>query len=136
MEEKHVVTCFLEYGKKISLLKRSEQVGTYKGRWAGISGYIEVANTPYEQALEELKEEAGLDVEDVVLLKEGKPLEVVDLQMGRRWVVHPYRFRVISPQKIEIDWENTEFRWIDPRDISEYNTVPQLKETWEAVAGE
>ena len=41
MEERHVVTCFLEHGGEIPLLRRSQRVGTYKGRWAGVSGYIE-----------------------------------------------------------------------------------------------
>ena len=51
MEEKRVIACFLEHNKKILLLRRSERVGTYKGRWAGIGGYIEEGNTPYESAL-------------------------------------------------------------------------------------
>ena len=134
MEEKRVVTCFLEYDKKIPLLRRSERVGTYRGRWAGISGYIEEGNTPYQQALEEIKEETGLDREDVKLIKEGQPLEVVDEQMGRKWVVYPFRFQLMEPGKIEMDWEHTELRWIAPEDIGKYETVPKLLETWERVA--
>jgi hypothetical protein len=58
MEETHVVTCFLERDsdKKIALLRRSQMVGTYKGRWAGVSGYIEKENTPLKQAFEEIRE--------------------------------------------------------------------------------
>jgi len=134
MEEKRVVTCFLEHNKKIPLLRRSERVGTYRGRWAGISGYIEEGNTPYQQALEEIKEETGLDREDVKLIKEGQPLEVVDEQMGRKWIVYPFHFQVTEPGKIKIDWEHTELRWIDPKDIGKYPTVPKLLETWERVA--
>jgi len=135
MEEKHVVTCFMEHGEKISLLKRSQLVGSYRGRWAGVSGYVEEGNTPYQQALEEIKEEMGLDRGDIELVKEGKPLEVVDEKMDRKWVVHPYHFRVMKPEKIEIDWEHTEIRWIAPEDMGEYETVPQLREAWEEVSG-
>jgi 8-oxo-dGTP diphosphatase len=134
MEEKRVVTCFLEHDKKIPLLRRSERVGTYRGRWAGVSGYIEEGHTPYQQALEEIKEETGLDRENVKLIKEGQPLDVVDEQMGRKWIVYPFRFQVMEPGKIEIDWEHTELRWIDPKDIGKYPTVPKLLETWERVA--
>lgn len=134
MEEKRVVTCFLEYKKKIPLFRRSEKVGTYRGRWAGVSGYIEEGNTPYEQALEEIKEETGLDKEDIKLVKEGEPLEVIDAPMGRRWLVYPYRFRVIKLGKIQLDWEHSELRWIDPAEIGKYETVPMLRETWEKVA--
>ena len=134
MEERHVVTCFLEHGAKIALLRRSGRVGTYRGRWAGVSGYIEEGNTPYQQALEEIKEEVGLSEEDVELVKEGEPLEIFDEELGRKWVVHPFRFRVKTAEKISIDWEHTELRWIDPNDIGQYETVPNLLETWQRVA--
>lgn len=134
MEERQVVTCFLEHESKIPLLRRSQRVGTYRGRWAGVSGYIEEGNTPYEQALKEIREETGLSQEDVQLVKEGQPLEVIDEELGRKWVVHPFRFRVMSPQKIRIDWEHTEMKWIDPKEIGKYETVPKLAETWERVA--
>jgi len=134
MEERHVVTCFLEYDNKILLLRRSERVGTYRGRWAGVSGYIEEGNSPYEQALEEIREETGLGDEDIQLVREGEPLEVIDEEIGRKWIVHPFRFRVIRPEKMEIDWEHTEMKWIDPEEIEKYETVPNLVETWERVA--
>jgi ADP-ribose pyrophosphatase YjhB (NUDIX family) len=134
MEVSHVVTCFLEHSGKIALLRRSGRVGTYQGRWAGVSGYIEEGHTPYQQALEEIKEEAGLEEPDVNLLKEGVTLEVVDEGLGRKWVVHPYRFRVLKPEKMAIDWEHSEMRWIEPKQIAEYETVPQLAEAWQRVA--
>jgi len=39
--EKHVAICFLERDAKILILCRSEMVGSYCGKWAGISGYVE-----------------------------------------------------------------------------------------------
>jgi 8-oxo-dGTP diphosphatase len=50
LQEKKVVTCFLESNGAILILRRSELVGSYQGRWAGVSGYIEQENTPDEQA--------------------------------------------------------------------------------------
>lgn len=109
-------------------------MGTYRGSWAGVSGYVEQGNSPYQQALEEIRDEIGLDKGDIELMKKGESLEVVDEKIGRKWVVHPYRFRVMKSDKIEIDWEHTDMRWIDPGDIGEYETVPKLWETWERVA--
>ena len=54
LQEKRVVTCFLESANEILILRRSEQVGSYRGRWAGVSGYIET--TADEQALVEIEE--------------------------------------------------------------------------------
>jgi len=127
LQDKQVVTCFLESGGEILLLRRSGQVGSYQGRWAGVSGYIEKA--PDEQALVEIEEEAGLCGEDLKLIKRGKPLPVEDEELGIRWVVHPYLFRIKDRGKIKIDWEHKEIRWIDPKDIDNYQTVPMLKET-------
>ena len=131
LEEKHVVTCFLQFQGKILLLRRSEKVSTYQGRWAGVSGYVE--KSPDEPALTEIEEETGLGREDVRLLRKGKPLEVIDAGIARKWVVHPYLFQIADPNKVKIDWEHKESKWIDPEDIGKYETVPNLKETWERV---
>jgi 8-oxo-dGTP diphosphatase len=134
MDERHVVTCFLERDGEIMLLRRSERVGTYRGKWAGVSGYIEKGSTPSQQAWTEIKEEVGLDVEDLELVREGRPLEVADPQLGRKWVVHPFRFRVLRPEKIKTDWEHTEAKWIAPENIEKHETVPNLREAWQRVA--
>ena len=81
-----------------------------------------------------LGEEVGLGGEDIELVGEGEVLEVIDEEVGRRWLVHPYRFCVTRPEGMRIDWEHTEMRWIDPKEIGDYETVPKLLETWERVA--
>ena len=131
LQEKRVVTCFLESEGEILLLRRSEQVGSYRGRWAGVSGYIET--TADEQALVEIEEETSLGEEDLKLIKRGKPLPIKDEKLGVKWVVHPYLFHIKDRGKIKIDWEHKETRWIDPKDIGNYQTVPMLKETLDRV---
>jgi 8-oxo-dGTP diphosphatase len=131
LQEKRVVTCFLESGGEILLLRRSQLVGSYQGKWAGVSGYIET--TPDEQALTEIAEETGLGREDVKLIAKGKPISAEDEKLGVRWVIHPYLFRIADRDKIKIDWEHKETRWIDPQDIDSYPTVPKLKETLDRV---
>jgi 8-oxo-dGTP diphosphatase len=126
-----VVTCFLESDSEILILRRSGQVGSYQGRWAGVSGYIET--TADEQALTEIEEETSLSGEDLKLIRKGKPLTVKDDKLGVKWVVHPYLFRIKDRDKIKIDWEHKEIRWIPPRDIDNFETVPQLKEVFARV---
>ncbi|MCK5434781.1 MAG: NUDIX pyrophosphatase [Dehalococcoidales bacterium] len=122
-----MVTCFLESDGEILLLRRSGQVGSYQGRWAGVSGYIET--TADEQALTEIEEETSLAGEDLKLIRKGRPLVVKDDKLGVKWVVHPYLFHIKDRDKIKIDWEHKEARWIQPRDIDNFETVPKLKET-------
>ncbi len=133
VEEKHVVTCFLEHDRKILILRRSQQVGTYQGRWAGVSGYLETSDE--EQAYTEIVEETGLAKEDVQLLKKGEALEVVDESLNRKWIVHPFLFHVKAPQKIKIDWEHKEAKWINASEITRYQTVPGLAEALNRVIG-
>ena len=124
LPEKHVVTCFLECDARILILRRSQMVGSYQGRWAGVSGYVET--TADEQTLIEIEEETGLCPEDVELVRKGSPIEAED--EGIKWVVHPYLFRIKERDKVKIDWEHNEKRWIKPEDIDSYQTVPRLKE--------
>lgn len=131
LQEKRVVSCFLESAGEILILRRSGEVGSYRGRWAGVSGYIE--SSADEQALTEIEEETGLGRGDVELIKKGEPLAVEDEGLGIRWVVHPYLFRIKDRDKIRIDWEHKEARWIKPEDIEHYKTVPKLKEALSRV---
>jgi 8-oxo-dGTP pyrophosphatase MutT (NUDIX family) len=132
MQLTHVVTCFLlDPGGRLLILRRGSKVGTYQGRWAGVSGYLET--DPEEQAYTELSEEVGLSRQDLTLLAQGEPLEVVDTELGRTWVVHPLLFRVNAPDKIRLDWEHTESRWIDPAEIASFPTVPGLVDALKRV---
>jgi 8-oxo-dGTP diphosphatase len=132
LQEKKVVTCFLESKGEILILRRSDAVGSYQGKWAGVSGYIE--STADEQALTEIEEETGLAPTEVAMIKKGEPLVVEDEGLGTRWVVHPYLFRIKDRDRIKIDWEHKESRWIKPEDIDSYPTVPKLKEALSRVS--
>ncbi len=132
--ERHVVTCFLENEAEILILRRSSLVGSFQGKWAGVSGYVET--TADEQSLIEIAEETGLGRKDIKLLKKGLPLEVLDQDMGIKWVVHPYLFRIPERNKVKIDWEHDATRWIAPGAIDSYETVPRLKEALARVFGE
>jgi 8-oxo-dGTP pyrophosphatase MutT (NUDIX family) len=131
MQVAKVVTCFLlrrtSAGDEVLLLRRSQQVGTYRGRWAGVSGYLEEAD-PLAQAYREVEEEAGLTRADVSLLQAGEPIGVLDAEAGRRWIVHPFLFEVRPDAEVLVDWEHTEARWVPPEEVFAFETVPQLAE--------
>lgn len=127
---KKVVTSFIRHRGKILLLRRSGKVGTYKGKWAGVSGYLE-ESSPLEQALQEVYEETGLVGSQVNLISTGKPLEVVDRKIGTCWLVHPFLFETDAPKKIKLDWEHVEMRWVEPVVLQQLPTVPKLAEAYE-----
>lgn len=129
-----VVTCFLmnleEREQRILLVRRSQRVGSYNARWAGVSGFVEQGVTPDEQAYTEIREETGLQRDQVRMLKRGAIVEYSDPAINRHWLVHPYLFQVLVPAAIKLDWEAEEMRWILPEELQSYETVPRLHEAF------
>ncbi len=130
----HVVTCFLRRGGRVLVLKRSMEVRTNKGRWAGVSGYVEPGETPRETAYKELEEEVTARRDQVRLVREAPPLTFLDDEHDTTWVVHPFLFDDLGVS-IELDWEHTEYAWIEPRQMGSLDVVGGLKRTLDAALG-
>ena len=126
----HVVTCLLENDGHILILKRSDEVGTYKEVWAGVSGFIDEHEEPYAAALKEIKEEVGIDQEGLKLIQQCEVVKFSDLYEDKYydWIVHPFLFHIHDRESIQIDWEHTEYRWIKPSELKNFETVPRFKE--------
>ena len=133
----HVVTNFLlrtdGNEPRLLIVRRSQRVGSYNARWAGVSGFIEPGVTPDEQAYTEIREETGLQRDQVRMLKRGAVIEHADASLNRHWYIHPYLFEVLTPDAIKLDWEATEMRWVAPSELGNYETVPKLGEAYESV---
>ena len=129
-----IVTAFIEYRGKILLLRRSQKVKTMKGKWAGVSGYIEKSEEPVRRAITEIKEETGFTDENIKFLEEGKPLEAADNMRPNNitWVVHPFYFRS-NTDDVQLDWEHDAYMWIHPSELEKFDTVPRLKEAFDRV---
>ena len=129
-----IVTAFIEYRGKILLLRRSQKVKTMKGKWAGVSGYIEKSEDPVRRAITEIKEETGFTDENIKFLEEGKPLKAADNVRPNNitWVVHPFYFRS-NTDDVQLDWEHDAYKWIHPSELEKFDTVPRLKEAFDRV---
>jgi 8-oxo-dGTP pyrophosphatase MutT (NUDIX family) len=130
-----VLTCFVRFEGKILLLKRSEQVRTYRGKWHAVAGYIDEPKPVREKALEELKEELGVRAEQVSDLRLGAPFEFTDLASRKSWIVYPVLAELKEKPQVRLDWEHVEFRWVLPEEIRNYATVPRLDESLRRVLG-
>lgn len=127
-----VVTVFLMHEGSVLILRRSDKVRTMKHKWAGISGYIEGNENVLERAYKEVSEETGFSSKEIELVKTAEPLEVPDKELDTLWIVHPHLFKT-SRIDVKLDWEHDQYRWIDPAEITSYDTVPMLKETLQSV---
>lgn len=134
LERREVVTAFLRHGGKVLLVRRSDRVGSYRGRWAGISGYLEEPDA-LAQALREIREETGLTEDHVRLAATGRTLEVPAPELGVLWVVHPFLFDIEDPGAIRLDWEHLELNWVAPEEVGSYATVPSLAEALASCRG-
>lgn len=122
-DEIPTVTSILKHKDKILLLKRSAKVGFYRGKWAGVSGFVEGNENPDERAKIEILEETGLKGR---ILKKEKPIKIFDKELKKHVIIYPYLFGV-KTKKVNLNWEHDDYVWIDPEDIKKYETVPILE---------
>lgn len=127
--EAAVVSCFLIYRGKILLLKRSGKVRSYQGKWCAVAGYLDEIKPLEDKAMQELRQELGIRPEHIERFVVGEPYTVVDSALQRTWRVFPMLALLRAPFEPRIDWEHTDYEWIDPLRLSQYDTVPMLGES-------
>ena len=122
---REVVATVVQWRGRIALFKRSQSVGHERGLWHCITGYLEPNVSPEQQALTELKEEAGLTREDLAEFQAGEQLLIADHE-GNPWLVHTFT-ATSTRRRLTINDEHDAFRWTLPSKISRfYNRVPWL----------
>lgn len=126
--ERHVVSTFLEREGRILVVRRSERVGSFRGKWSGVSGYLEGDEDPEARARQEVEEETGL--RDLALVARGRVVR--SRGEGTVYTIHPFRFRSAGGD-VRLDWENVESRWVSPDELSALDGVPKLHEAYRAT---
>lgn len=127
---KNVASSVILSQGKVLILKRSDDVGTYQGRWACVSGYVEKGETPDKTALREISEEVGLERDEFNFVKKGRVIYARDKTI--LWAVHPFLFEA-KDTDITLDREHVDYKWIYPEEVGGFVTVPKLDETLKSV---
>lgn len=107
---------------KLLLLKRALTHTSNPGKWCFVTGYVDAGESPRQAAIRELREELGIDA---VPSREGQRVLV-----NAGWAsltVHPFLFEV-GDIPIVLEREHTDFVWIEPPELYQYDIVPQLDE--------
>lgn len=119
VKENDVTTSIMKHGERVLILKRSQKVGTNRGKWAGVSGYVEPGESPDQTAPREIREE--LSIGEFTLVGKADPITI--REEGHIWTIHPYLFETAT-EDVVTDWEHTEHRWVLPSEVKDYDTVP------------
>ena len=127
MRSTRIVTSFIKFNDQILILKRSEKVRSMKGLWSGVSGMIENNENPLDRAKIEIFEEIGIREKEIRLLKKLEKMKISSQQYkNHEWEIFPFLFETKN-RNIELNWENSEFKWILPKELKNYQTVPSLE---------
>jgi len=127
MRSTRIVTSFIKYNDQILILKRSEKVRSMKGLWSGVSGIIENNENPIDRAKIEIFEEVGIKEKEIKLVKKLEKMKISSQQYkNHEWEIFPFLFETKN-ENIELNWENSEFKWILPKELKNYQTVPSLE---------
>ena len=131
-----VITIFIKYENKILILKRSDQVLTYKGKWNTVAGYLDQVKPIMDKVYEELREEVGISKEDINMFYLGDSYSFEDNYIEKIWIIYPILVILEKKPEIILDWEHTDYKWIEPSMISSYNIVPNMAKSLEMVIKE
>jgi 8-oxo-dGTP pyrophosphatase MutT (NUDIX family) len=95
--------------------------------WSGISGIIEGNEDPLYRAKKEILEETGITENQIILVRAASQMRINSPQYtNHEWLIFPFLFSVKEP-KIRLNWENSEYRWITPTEMTKFQTVPSLE---------
>ncbi len=132
--EAPVLTVFVMYKNKLLLLKRSNQVRTYQGKWNTVAGYLDdYHQTLKEKIHEELREETGITPQIIQNYFYGSCYQFTDNKSNKTWIVFPAKVILTKKPTITLDWEHTKYQWIKPEDISSFDTVPNLRKSLSSI---
>jgi len=114
------VNCFLRHGRDVLLLKGAPDKRIWAGRYNGIGGHVERDEDPLAAARREIREEAGLEVQELRL---GG---IVHVGLSAGPGVLMLLFTGEAPtREVRASAEGT-LEWVDPRRIADLPVVEDL----------
>jgi isopentenyldiphosphate isomerase len=120
-----VVNCVLKYKDKILVVERSKSLRLYPGYWNGISGFLDDKKSLKAKVFEEIKEETGLTKKNIISIHFGQVFDQEEPKYKKTWIVHPVLV-VINTDKIKLDWEAKNYKWIKPKEVKKLKLLPSF----------
>ena len=123
---------FIIYRGKVLLIKESTKYsdGANHGKFDVVGGRVKPGQHFKESLLCEIKEETGL------VVKIGKPFFVNEwhpVVNGEQWQIVGTFFEChADTDKVKLGNDHDEYRWIEPKNHKNHNTIENLKDAFEA----
>ncbi len=130
-----VIIVFIKYKNEILLLKRSDKVRTYQGKWNVVAGYLDEVKPIQEKALEEIQEETKISKENILSIQIRESYKFIDSEINKTWIIVPVLCKLKNKCEIKLDWEHLEYKWIDPKELKNFDIVSNLKESFRRTMG-
>ncbi len=121
-----VVTSVLKNQSEVLILHRSMKVKTMQLKWAGVSGYLETNEDLLSRALIEIYEETRINKDELILRKIFNQLNV-HIHNELMVIIQPFCF-VSNTRKVLLDWEHSDYYWINYNEMDNFDYVPRFKE--------
>jgi len=97
----------------------------YRNLWSSPAGFIDREISVMEQVRDELREELGCEIGNIVSIKKVDQYEYCDKIINKRWIRHVY-VADVSNFEVTLDWEHTEFRWVSLGEFQTFDLTPGL----------
>ncbi|HLG24471.1 MAG TPA: NUDIX hydrolase [Candidatus Nanoarchaeia archaeon] len=123
MKTYFVVTGVINHKDKILVLKKAPDDYNYPNKWGFCSGFIKEFEAAEDTVIREIREETGLKAK---ITKKANIFQIADKKLKKIWTVQCF-LCTPSSDKVRLCHENTEFRWIEPKELKNYPGVPGLK---------
>ncbi|MBS3151214.1 NUDIX domain-containing protein [Candidatus Woesearchaeota archaeon] len=128
MSEKHehvvVITGIVKFKDKILLLKRNSKMEMHPNKWSFPGGKVISGETLFQALQREIKEETNLEIEDT---KRYISDYTFTRPSGKNTIGFCFLVNAKN-NKVKLSKEFTDFSWISPEEIENYNIIPYLKD--------
>lgn len=122
-----VINCVVKHKDKILIVQRSSRSNFYPSYWSGVSGFLDDQKSLSEKVADELREELGMPKSKIKEIRLGEIFDQEEPQYKKTWIVHPVLVEV-KIDKIKLDWEAEDYRWIKPKEAKNFNLLPGFDE--------
>ena len=129
-----IVMCTITCGDEILLVKRGYGLADAEGCWSTVNGFIDEVKPVSHIAMQELREELGLDVApEAIKVRESYALQ--NPKEKRIYIVFPCLVELGTKPKITLDREHTDYTWIRRAQLESFHILDDLPYAIDSALG-